>query len=633
MGERIPLTHAAAPSEKRVRPKDGEELSPFRTAWFAERLFESVVVIFAIWTLCAHASLYFNLSLDGLTVLFSASACATAWAAVAHRNQLFATQRTVVDGAGWPLVSLMLAGSTIALLAIRPDLDDTSYIARTVLFVEDPRRPLDLLCHSHALLPKPDEQPLLVTQLVELAWGSIARLAGQRVLDVYHFLVPVAAGALLPAAWFLALSKWSRSPLAVLIGTAAIVLFLCIAGSEHRSHGNFAFVRIWQGKVLLMSIGVPVFIAFTFDFFGNPGFRTFGRLVLFNIAAVGFSSSALFLFPALAACLAAGRLAAGPRDRATLRQIGAYEASLFYIVATGLFCLGFARTHFGPGSVVNDPNWPTSLGGAMRLVFGGPFTGWAFAFYLSTLLACVLAGRKRGILLATWTGVLLLALMNPLWSPWVAAQLTSANAFWRLLFLLPFPLSIGICTTLALESRPLRPGHAWLALAMALMVSTAAASSFESSTLSRVRFGFQHKVERSKEVEVENIVAAAAPGPMLAPRRFSSLIPMYTSRLPQIVVRGFEIVYISEIQGDPKLGERRLAAAAFVGGEGGDFEAFSDLLSSGLRNVVLAPAAASTPDVRKALSKNGFREVLTEPGFVLFSVTHRTLRQRWGRYR
>lgn len=86
-------------------------------------------------------------------------------------------------------------------------------------------------------------------------------------LSVYYLIMPGISGFMIPIAIFLAIVHFSDDERSSIVGTLLTVFVLLLLGETHRTFGNFSFVRIFQGKSILLSIGVPLFIGFSIKYF------------------------------------------------------------------------------------------------------------------------------------------------------------------------------------------------------------------------------------------------------------------------------------------------------------------------------------------------------------------------------
>lgn len=170
---------------------------------------------------------------------------------------------------------------------------------RTIYYIEHPDAAVDLVQHQRALLDWTARYPLVLLQHVSLLWAAIALATGIPGLAVVHFLAPVAGGLLLPPAWHALLLRFLPAPRAAVAGTAMIIGCLCLDGAMANGFGWFGLPALRLGKGLLMMIGLPLFVAWTKDWFDRPPLQAFGKLFLVTVACAGLSDSALFLLPML----------------------------------------------------------------------------------------------------------------------------------------------------------------------------------------------------------------------------------------------------------------------------------------------------------------------------------------------
>ena len=126
-------------------------------------------------------------------------------------------------------------------------------------------------------------------------------LTGVPPLYWFHFVLPVigAMGLILASVRLLKLLVPDRWPSAL----AATVVILLTIGDAHAWHGNFGLVRLHQGKGLVVSVLLPLVLAYALEFVDRPDRGTWCRLVLVQIAALGCNPPILWLSPVLVACV------------------------------------------------------------------------------------------------------------------------------------------------------------------------------------------------------------------------------------------------------------------------------------------------------------------------------------------
>ncbi|UCF81774.1 MAG: hypothetical protein JSV08_05005 [Acidobacteriota bacterium] len=523
------------------------------------------------------------------------------------------------------LLFLCLLGGVLSFLAVRPDLDDVNLIGgRAVYFLANDTVPLDLNYHHNALVDFPVYYLLQFAHTMDLLWGYFAYVGGLPVLDIFHFLGSFLGGMLIPAAWFLALSRFARpkNQLLVIAGVIAILAYLAMDGETHRTFGNFAFVRIWQGKALLMSVFVPLFAAFSLDWFHRSSPYNWFKLFVLGMLAAGLTSTAVFLVPLLSLVLALGYVCAAGVSLRTIKGLAGYFASLGYLVGVALYM----RLLMDPAHmqiIGFEQGFPFTFLGQHMLVFQGWLSRSSWTFYLTTVVSLMLLPRPGKRFLAGWLISTIVLVLNPLAMSWIAYHLSTINAYWRLFYVLPFPLTVGIATSELLQNRKtsgLKPAH----LACAILLSLALVLNLSNKRFSVfVHYGFfTHKVDQLLEPQAQKIIAASLPGPMIAPYKYNSLIPMFTQKNPQICIReeNHMLMHAAAANGQRELGESRGRAAAYVSGQ--DEQGLEDLKEvlalPGLRNVVIDATMRDRPELQDALRQHGFSLREEEPSYLLF---------------
>ena len=129
-----------------------------------------------------------------------------------------------------------------------------------------------------------------------------------------------------------------------------------------------------------------------------------------------------------------------------------------------------------------------------------------------------------------------IARKRPWSAPILVEHVTTPNIYWRLFYLLPFPLSMGIAVGLLSErtgmlhsrARTVATACSGLALAVAL-----GASSPTSIFQPPLRFGrAEYKLSRDHLEVARRIVEVAPPGPMLSPLDIANIVPSLSGEHP-----------------------------------------------------------------------------------------------------
>jgi hypothetical protein len=499
--------------------------------------------------------------------------------------------------------------------------DDVNYAARAVWFLAHPDLPLDLAFHDHAFFESPLGYPLLLTYAGELFWAHLAWLLDVDFLDAYHRIAPFVGGALVPLAWALAIARFTQSARGAVLGAVAVCAYLGIDGVTHNGFGNYGFVRIWQGKVLLLALGVPLFTAFALDWLERPRRAAWLRVFLVAVSASGLSGTALFLLPLLALALGAGHLAARGAKRRPFLEVAGLGATLVHGAVLGLWL----RASTNPADyryLGFEVGFAESFLGQLTLVFplAPPLAIVGFAVSTLACLALLRADRRR-FLLGWLAGIVTLAL-NPLVMPLVVEHLSTYNAYWRIFYALPFPLTIGVAAALLAESRRLS-SRGSVGVASLLVLSAAAANVLvpDPTTFGGLPFApGGYKLRPGLYAELREIASHAAPGSMLAPYDVSSTLPLVSAAFPQTSVERYFLVHFARLEGRPEAAESRHRAALYVGGRSPTGLAdVQRLIEEGLRNVVVVRWRSFEPALVRLLESRGFRRELGLPRLVLFA--------------
>jgi hypothetical protein len=584
-----------------------------------EALLTAACATFACWVLLAQLALGLGLSFRTLSLSFDALALvALAVGVLWLRPRGLGALRP--GAAALSLLALAVLCGFLSLGVLRPKPDDVNYAARAVYFLAHPEQPLDLAFHDHAFFETPLVHPLLLAYTAELFWAHLAWWLQVPFLDVYHRVAPFVGGALVPLAWWVAIARFGASARSAALGAVAVCAFLAVDGVSNNGFGNYAFTRIWHGKVLLLAVALPLFTAFALDWLARPSRASWLRLFLAAVAANGLSSSALFLLPLLSLSLGAGHLAARGFGRRPLLEVVGLGATLAHGVGIGLLLrlrsdpAEYHYLGFGVG-------FPESFGGQLALVFP-PAPPLALVAFAGSVLACLvrLPAERRRFLLGWLAGAIALAL-NPLVMPLVVGHLTTPNAYWRVFYVLPFPLMLGVAAALLAEQRRWS-ARTTLAAAAGLGICAALANLLAPgpTTFGGLPFApASLKLQPGLHEELLALVAHAAPGPMLAPYDVSSTLPLVSSAFPQTSVDGYFLVHFARREGRAEDATSRHRAALYVGGRSATGVAdLERLVDAGLRNVVVIRARSFDPALVRLLQSRGFRRELGLERLVLF---------------
>ncbi len=593
----------------------------------AVTFFEFLLSIFAVWTVLTHFGRILNISLSNLSLCFSLLLLPLVFILIKRSYKEFKEITILADRnenyATMLLVVLMLVGAIMSLGAIRPDTDDVDYTSQIIYFFNHPDKPIDLLRHDHGALEIPFHWPIYIFYSLELLCAYIAGIFHVPFLHVYYYFLPVLGGLSIPLAWYLAFSKFTQRTMIAVLAAVAVCVFFSLNGSPHRSFGNFAFVRIWQGKTMLMAILTPLFIAFSIDFFRTSTVVNWLRLFIIAVAASGLTAMSAFYLPLLGIVGISYWLTL---EKRSLKNLIWFFSSYAYLIIIALYFK----------SVVNkaalayhgEAGWPTTFTGQFKMVFINYLSFPSLIFIFFTALSLILAKKPERYFLGFWL-LGALALLNPLVFPFLGNHVTSLNNYWRLFYLLPIPFVIGF-PVIGLEHKiPEKP--VWGAsLFMIVMLIGVLGNTYPNrylynyGTFAKINYDIgKYKISPELNDDVQQIIAASTPGVMLSPYVYSSLIPVYSSELPQVSVRDYMLMSLEAGYRENVQAKQKIMAVEYISGNSpsGLTETLS-LLDKGLTNLVIDPKAINNVDwdvLEDELFKNNFKLAAQNKRFLLYA--------------
>ena len=430
-----------------------------------ETWFDTAVAWYAGWTLLCVAMVGWSGSLHQLTVAGAVGTMValTIWI-LQERSRQRSRPRAEPLGPTWGwrersgLGALVLVGCLVTLCSHRADHDDAFYIGIANWHALRPHLPILRFDLIHGVEGAPLASAAYAFHSLEMLFGAVTHATGIPAIVVAHLVVAPLAGGLLvftqtSLARTLGLRRW------LWIGCLLIAALLLL-GEPHRFPSNFGFVRLYQGKAILLSVLLPWIAVCGLRFAERPGVRSWARLALAQVAAVGLSSTAILLAPLTAgvAVLAARRWTM--LDGRHFRVLVTGAAASLYPLAVGLFLsIGTdvlrapdERSAEGGESVVEEPavaagrtmpppdppqSFPPSE--ALELVFGDGALRW---WILGCLLIAIAGTRGRSRRFWLFGGAVAVILLVPPIHRVVSSAIGSSH--WRTLWVLPIPLSVAV---------------------------------------------------------------------------------------------------------------------------------------------------------------------------------------------
>jgi hypothetical protein len=505
------------------------------------------------------------------------------------------------------LLLLALASAAITYVVHRPNVDDAIYVGTAADAVAHPELPL----LSHDVLYGVRNLPLMLPSYAVEAYEPLiaffARSFGGAPIFWAHAIAPTLVAAILPFAWAslmrtLVPQNW--------LGATAVALLVLSLPAQPRGLGDFAYVTLFQGKSILVSVGIPLLYSFAWKF-QKTGLVWDGLLLAAGvIASVGLSASAVFIIPLALAAAAFAAWRPGMTRRALLTFLPA-----LYPLACGLA----VGAGFKPLEAV-FAHMPARAALAVTMVFSAR----AEHIFLFTLLASPFLVRDRNLRWKLMVVVLIyfIVALNPFTFK-LLARLTTRDAVWRVLWCAPV-VGVAAATALnAVESAAELWGWRGRAAAvLSLLCSLAYVAPYSSFAISDVTYSLQPLKVRNRDWETaRHAIALTPPGAaVLAPDAVAISIPTFVHRPPLVSVRE---LYDEEMGAHmlPEEARTRVELRELVSGQEFPAERVQVLLSSlpqyqvGL--ILTSNAAANR--LRHALAEHGYSRIAEEDGYVFFS--------------
>ncbi|WP_298990813.1 DUF6077 domain-containing protein [uncultured Pseudokineococcus sp.] len=459
----------------------------------------------------------------------------------------------VVVALVWAAALAVLAGATRW-----PNPDDLYYVNLSQWTAERGTFPLRDTIFSDEVFPMTSFPPVAS---YDGLLGTLAHLLGVPAASVAYLVVPSVATALSVLALWRLLRAW-RTPLVAVALSLALVFLLWDGGPGYAAPGNLFLIRLWQGKVVLLCLLVPLLLVALLRHAeralatGRSARRDLAALAAGGTAAVGLSTTGIFLVPVLALGGVAPLLVAR-RWRAA--ATGFVVASA-YPLAAGAVTLavgGRSADDFAERRLFRfDPSWfghEIFRDGVYGLV------GVA-AVLLGALLVPSRAARVTTGALALVVGVTFVPGVTQLAYDLVGLGPT----LWRISWAVTVAALVGVLgARLAAGGRRRR-----LLLPAGVAAALVAAGLPIWSPANGVSLDWPPRYERGlgSVVVAEDVIARAAPGDtVLLPEQDAITLTVLTTRVKTVAPRDYFLDQLRDVPGFRY--EQRLLLVRFANGE------------------------------------------------------------------
>lgn len=506
------------------------------------------------------------------------------------------------------IIILGMMGAAISLVTNRHSSDDYFYIPNAVHFLENPSEKLDFIQHyykssDHSMLSSYNQGTSLTYEYFQ---AGLAHNTQTNFLNIYYIYCLMLMGFLVPISNFLMISEFTNNSSHAFAGTIIVVSVLLVLNETGRTFGTFAFPKIFQGKGVFMSIGIPSFIAFSISYFKNGIARKWFALFFTTTALIGMTSTAALMIPMLALVLFLTNWSFKVSKPFTI-YIASRDVMYILSISSSFIYVAFLFIAVKCGNSVN----PLSVQGSMNFVDHVryfieptlPITPVLVAIFTIGIFS--FNGWQRKFL-SVWILLLIVLILNPLSAKILVGTVVPPNIYWRLFYLYPFPLVVGIVGA-----------KVWRRLEVSKHRNAGAILIFLVLCLSSIQY-IRHFYQRDQiqlagykippaDLALAQEIAHNAPdGLMLSPPNIYGLIPMLVSNKPQVRMRGDSRAVVER-----KEYFLTIRASRFVGGETRFQKEFFELVSKKAVDVLVIKSTLLLDKsigltIRQILESNGY---------------------------
>ncbi len=514
---------------------------------------------------------------------------------------------------------IALAVAAIPLFVHRWSADDAYYVNIAVAAVDHPTSPILQFDTLHGIADLPIMYSVYKVNSFELLAAAIAFLTPCTALQATHLVLP----ALLALFFVFAHARWMKTLFSdrwflALVSVLAVMIFV---GDGKRHFANHTILRLQEGKTAFLIIVLPLLITHGVRFarFRNP--RDWWMLTAGQIAAIGMTSTALWAAPLIAGLALLGAI---PWTRSGVASLGLGVLSSAYVIVVALFLRADSVAELQ--TILTEESASTLVPDTWRLVMSGKLLSVTSLFAVLFGWAVVSGFARRFWLVLSLT--ITLTLLNPWAAPWVARNITGEVTYWRVFWVLPVPVLLGV-TLISFWSWRAVPlafrGALALACLVGFLIFIPETPTFSDANRKHLEFLGLKVAPREFEV-AEQITQAVGPGNMvLTPVEVSTWITTLHHHPFPLVSR---TMYL-DIQArhlEPRDVERRHGLVALVSGAGSHPPT---LLKKGIREYDLAAVCLRTGiptavALRRILHDQGFQKLDSDKRYETWIRSPRT---------
>ena len=503
--------------------------------------------------------------------------------------------------------------AVLSLYLARSDGDDTHYVHVASWVAANHEFPLRDVLFTDQQLPAIFFPPLSSWEALVGTVAAATRLAAP---DLVYYVVPPVGSVLAVMATWRLLRHWAVPMVAVALSVAMV--FLLWDAVRHRTLGNLFVGRMWHGKVLFLTVLVPVLFVLLGQYAERPTRQALIRLGAAGTAGVGLTITGVFLVPVIAAgCMAPLAL------RAPRRAAIGFAATAAYPVGAALVSvLVGARNAEDYEGEDMAPRWLLELALSNDAI--------ATVALTAILAGPMLIRRARATEMTASTALLVVCLFAPTVPLLILEATGLGRVLRRLTWAVPIGALLGVVAVAA--AAPIRQPLLRLAPAALLCAAFVASGQPVWSTYQGTSSRPMWKRWPGTVRASEQILRVARPGDViLAPDPVSDTLLVMSGRVTVVSPRPFYTIGLIGVPGAQV--RERLTLLAFANEGLGRLEANEPWMRKLPTRTVEPPAvvralravkadlacvASHPPDAGTLLRSTGYRKATTTETLVCF---------------
>jgi hypothetical protein len=429
-----------------------------------ENLCDSFFVFYSLWTITWLISYFTNLSFSAISpvfyVLLPVSVLALAFKSPPRAQRAANRLRDTLI-----VLLFVIGGVLLTLFLHRPDADDEQYLGMAFSLLANPDKPIQQLPGYAVGF---DASAFSAITAYEPLKAMVSYTTGLPLLDSYYLLVPALMSALAVIITYRLLRE--LVPEGWISGMLFFFVVMLAWGDVHRTLANFGFVRMFQGKSVLVTAVVPALFLYFFLLLRDTARARYHSFLLVAavISGVGFSRGGLIIGPLLLVFLGLASV--------KLNTLGKRSATLLIVTAVSAAVLSSFVYNYG-GNPMNPSQLVLTSKGDVASTTNLEMIEFTMGYGIRGmfLLACVGASflfvkdKDLRYSYRNFLAIFFLLLLIP-WTSDFFAKTIQEYLSWRWMWVTPVPVLASVAVGGAL-TRIREVSNAAVAVAFFLLVA------------------------------------------------------------------------------------------------------------------------------------------------------------------